>query len=179
MLVTRTRRIAIGLSLCILIACAVLYATYYLIEKTSQKVVAFETQAEEQRQKIEADESLKDFIKDTGDEIETLTKRIVASEGTVEFIETVESLAVGQGLSITFDTVKEDDPPINKEQFKILKLSFATVGSWKSTYHFIELIESLPYKVSIQNVGITKVEGMASSTSQWNGAFTIGVLKYK
>jgi Tfp pilus assembly protein PilO len=179
MLVTRTKKIVVILSIGIIVACVIVIGLYFMIQRTSQKLSKLETDIQNKNAQIKADESLRDLVEESGDDIDTLMKRIIPSNGTVNFIEIIESFARNNGITVAIDTVKEIELNPLSETYESLELIFSTEGSWRSTHHFIELIESLPYKVTINQLGITGTGESASSSARWSGAYNIEVLKYK
>lgn len=179
-----TKKIIITLCILLILSLGAIGVLYILIQRSSYKVSNYEIQQQKINEKIVQDKSLQSFLETSGPDIERLSSRIVPKEGTVEFIELIEKLGRDNNLSIEVESVKINEAPTQKEQVELLTLSLATKGSWNSTYRFLSLLETLPYKVIITSVGMTEQgsEGdpkAKSVQSGWNGAFTFGVIKYK
>ena len=113
---------------------------------------------------------------------------MVPNSGDVQFIENLESVARNSGLSIDIDSLLlENDPKATQTTITVLRIKVKTKGSWSNTYKFISELESLPYKIKINSVLLSKTsEDLASkdgkkitSKSQWSASIDIGVLKYK
>jgi hypothetical protein len=161
--------------------------------------------AEHQRQITEQDateatnRALRELLQNQGNAIDALEGHIVAKEGAVSLIESIETLARKQGLEVKVNEVKERDyrsqPATSTSTYEYLDLSLAATGKWQSQYVFLSLLENLPYKIMLQSVALTSSidvpenSGSASATSTkkiipkatvtWNGIYTLSVLKYK
>lgn len=183
MIGSTTKRICIILAVLILLALGAVYGLYMLIQHSTEKIVAHETEQQKLAAEVEADRSLRVYIATAGGDIDRLSSRIVAKDGTVAFIEMIEGLARGAGLKITVDAVNYTDST-DKEHFENLNLNVATQGSWNATNKFLALLETLPYKVTITQTGLSEETGAAGAipdmySAQWNGAFSFSVIKYK
>ncbi len=185
MIKSSTKKITIILAICVVVTLTALYGFFWMIRSNMTKTVEFQNKIEEQ---LVAEETAKEFkasIEEIGPEIQRLTARIVEAEGYVEFIEMIESQARRLGISIEVVSATEGKHP-NPEQFSILKLMLRTQGSWKETYTFLGMLETLPYKVTLNSFTInsqpdfktTSSTPMASG-SVWTGTYNIDVVRFK
>jgi Tfp pilus assembly protein PilO len=119
-----------------------------------------------------------------------LQTRIVESNGAVTFITAIETAARAAGARVIIDSVdkKAIDPKSPEAvgpDFEDLVLRISVQGSWQQVYSFVAMVESLPYKVTIQTTNVKReifTTGEASSTESvriWKGQMGISVLKRK
>ncbi len=112
-----------------------------------------------------------------------LQSRVISSDGTVSFIDDLELAARSVGLSISMDKVGESDG----DAFVYLNLQMSTDGSWNQNILFLSMLQSLPYRstinaarlykqVSLQQIGSVSKTVLSKT---WTGSFDISVLKMK
>ena len=109
---------------------------------------------------------------------------MVSVDGDVKFIENLESLARENGLSIDIDSLNfEDNTKLLPNNMTIFRVRAKTSGNFFGTYKFLSLVESLPFKVKIQNFTLSTAseEGVLNvkKSNIWQSKFEISVLKYK
>lgn len=185
MIKSTTKKITIILAICMLVAIILLYGFFWMIRSNMTKTVDYQNKIEEQ---LVAEATAKEFkasIEEIGPEIQRLTARIVEAEGYVEFIEMIESEARRLGISIEVVSATEGKHP-SPEQFGVLKLDLRTQGSWKETYTFLGLIETLPYKLTLNSFTInsqpdfrTTSTTPVTSGSVWYGTYSLDVVRFK
>ncbi len=135
------------------------------------------------------DQSLASFLSTASSTAATLLSRIVPANDSVSFISMIEALAkrvpVGlqvQNVSISSAaTISAEAPTAN---FDTLTLSLSAQGSWNQVYTFISMLETLPYKVRLNNIVLSQsvFSGPGSSAGQkpqsfWTGTLSLSVLK--
>jgi Tfp pilus assembly protein PilO len=179
MITSRTKNIAVVLGIStavILIAC---YGLYYLTKKKVESTKTLEAQVQEYTESEDKDRALKALLTESEPNITELQSRIVAADGTVSFIEAVESLARHQNILLKVKSVNVEPYPTQKELFEQLKLEISMEGSWENCYTFASVVENLPYKIRVQNVSFVRQGEAVKGASPWAGAMSIVVLKYK
>lgn len=131
--------------------------------------------------------SIKNLMSDTEREREQIAGFFVQSNGTVDFIETVESLGRIAGIKLETESVGVESLK-NKtaSSTELFRLSLRTEGSWGDTMRLLSLLENMPYKISFESVKLEKISdgsdsdrGKKKASSYWSGAFSFGVLKIK
>jgi hypothetical protein len=140
-------------------------------------------------QELELETSRQEYLVSTQRTVESLTPdidavsgSIVASDGDVSFIESLESVAKGSGLSISIDSLSIDDTAVASDSITALDVRAKMQGSWAGTYGFLAQLESLPWKVQIVRFDFRGDPGDGSvkgAAPVWSTAFEIRVLKYK
>jgi len=120
---------------------------------------------------------------DLNDKIEKTDSFILlpGQEELVKFIEKIEFMGKTAEVLLTINSIEAEakSPDAPAKTYEDLNLKLDVVGSFKQVFHFMSLIENLPYHVSIKQVGLNgnmereeKVE-----KSVWSGDFIFKVSK--
>ena len=128
-------------------------------------------------------------IRSLGDNIDRLNSFLVGStqEEIVQFIETVESLSTTSGANLDISSVKvlALGEETLAENFEFLELKLKTLGSWQNIFHFLNLLESLPYNLVISQANLSILRQVpspdkgAGKQEKWEGDFLLKVAKFK
>lgn len=120
--------------------------------------------------------SLKRTIAGTDQIRGSLDRYLVSADGVVGFIEDIENLGSVSGVSLEISSVGLK-PMEGREDFEWLTLAISMSGSWSETTNALALIESLPYRVLIDDFSI--IRGDAENRSLWSERIVIRVVKDK
>ncbi|MFA5888901.1 MAG: hypothetical protein WCW47_02675 [Candidatus Paceibacterota bacterium] len=121
-------------------------------------------------------------------DINRMDDSIISKKGEVEFIENLESVARGSGLSIEINSlILNNNSNLASSSIDILKIKAKTKGSWSASYTFLTRLELLPFKLRVNKFGLVSIDKevtsteirMAVSSGIWQSEFEIDVLKYK
>ncbi len=86
-----------------------------------------------------------------------IDSRIIAYEEIPEFLASIEKLASSSNVSRNITQVttseKEELSALDKQS---LDVSFSATGSWDNVFHFISLIETLPYKINLRTADLAR-----------------------
>lgn len=124
--------------------------------------------------------SLGKLLEQLESEETALDIRFVDTEGIVPFIESVERMGVDAGIAVEVASVSIDPDTDTNRPHEWLKISLWAQGSWSKLFHFLMLLETVPYAVKLDQVGLTWEESDAvSSGGQWEGTFIIRAAKLK
>lgn len=143
--------------------------------------IKLETQREERLR------SIKNLMNETKNQREKIANFFVQSDGSVEFMETVESLGEITGVKLEIESVGIDSSK-NKtgSSTESFRLSVKAEGLWANVIHLLSMLENMPFKVSFDNVALNKISGESNSvknkersSSYWSGNFGFSVLKIK
>lgn len=127
--------------------------------------------------------SVKSLIKDTAKEREELDSRFVADDNIVNFIEIIEDLGADSGAEVEIISVSVSD--INKEITnksdigEFLNLDFKIEGRFAQVFHFLSMLEKLPFNIDILRANLEKISNETKNADSWNGFFSIAVVKLK
>jgi Tfp pilus assembly protein PilO len=181
---TRMKKLCITLAILVLgglVACGIFWAMI-----RSNVIAAYTADAEKQEalSHREQELALQSLLTDVSSNIQTLSSRVIDSNGTVPFIDMVESLARAAGTNASIDSANIG-PANEGDTFETLSLSISAGGNWRQVYTFLSMIESLPYKISFDNAALSVstsvgTSGKATTTAKiWKASMNISVLKRK
>jgi len=102
---------------------------------------------------IQANYSLyKRMLKDTENERERINNLIINKNSVADFISNLEKIAKKNEIDLTKTVSVEKEKVSAKESF--LKVSLRVKGELAKVYHYMELIENLPYKIRIKKMSL-------------------------
>jgi hypothetical protein len=167
---------------------------FYLFISIRQSDEDVSTKLVQIKRWIDRDErlqSVKNLMSETKDQREKIAKIFVQADGSVDFIETVESLGKAAGVKVEIGSVGIDASR-NKigSSTESFRFSVKTEGGWANVIHLLGLLESMPFKVSFDNVALSKIsiseepslvknKDKPQDASNWSGNFDFSVLKVK
>lgn len=131
--------------------------------------------------------SLKDLLEKTKDQRDKISNIFVRPDGSVEFIEMIESLGKATDVKLEIESVGVDAPK-NKtaSSTEYFRLAVKSEGLWRNVMQLLTLLEEMPFRVSIDNVSLSKTSSESATVkdkkqidSIWNGNFGFSVLKAK
>lgn len=140
---------------------------------------------------LEIQEKLQDYLVSTQKmldslslDIENIGVSIIPKGGDVQFIEYLESMAKSNAIELKMENLSfEPNNFLDKSDFVSLKVKASTAGSWKGTYNFLLLLESLPYRTKISRFSMIASPVYTADGKKkgvvWNSNFEMTVLKYK
>lgn len=112
-----------------------------------------------------------------------LADYILPSNSTVDFIKTIETLALNSGLKSDIKTVINE--PYDKGASigaEYLRVNIDVIGDWKSVQLFIKYLETYPLKIGIKKMSLNKFSDYilrGRTIPQWSGSFEFVVVKMK
>lgn len=175
---SKTIRIVVVLIIAIVILSIVFYGMLHLIRRNVHKASVIEAQISDQLRIRSRDQASEILLENSKPDIDSLESRVISSEGTVSFLQSIEKLAAGVNLSRTVKSVSLEPLP-GSESFEYLRINFETVGSFENNRRFLLLLETMPNKIRVSNITLTRQGGAGTSTAAWGGAFSIFALKHK
>ncbi len=168
---------------------------FYLFLNIKQSDEDISTKFAQIKQGIDRDErlqSVKNLLSETKNQREKMEKIFVQADGSVDFIEMVESLSKIAGVKVEIESVGIDASR-NKigSSTESFRFSVKTEGLWTNVIHLLGLLENIPFKVSFDNVSLDKISEPETANpanpakrkgqiaSYWKGDFGFSVLKIK
>lgn len=115
---------------------------------------------------------LKKSINDTEEARVKIASRFVSEDGIVSFIEKVESLGEISRAHVTIRSVS-----VEGEKNDILKLELSAGGSFSEVFHFLTLVENLPFKVVLEKTSMLKLP-KEKGDNKWEAMLTLDVLSF-
>lgn len=105
------------------------------------------------------------IVLDTQQSRDKLNTYFITEEDTVSFIERIETLAQTAQTNLNIDAVN-----IKEEGLEVM---VTTSGSWDSVFHFISLIEAMPFRISVKNTTLRYTQ-----ESGWTGSLSVLVTSF-
>lgn len=165
----------------------VLYGKIVGQASAASQARAAQQASQESRQQ---DQSLASFLSTSSSTAMALLSSVVPQNGSVSFISMIENIAKQAHAGVRIQDVKISSPSkvapgASTSKFDALVLDLSFQGSWSEIYSFINMLETLPYKVRLNNISLSQSvfsvpsSGSASASTQsfWTGTLTLSVLK--
>ncbi len=134
----------------VVVAIAAYGILFSLIYSVNEEAQTISKQTLEQQQKVDEQRSLQKLADDIRPNSQQLENFIISKDGDISFIEALETLGKGQGLKLSVASVVEEQ----QDKFNNLKFQLVLEGSWSPLVHFLELLELMPYKITIRSVAM-------------------------
>lgn len=113
--------------------------------------------------KLENSNSLKVLMNEIVDEKQKIDSAFLDKESIINFIENLESISGKTGASIKIGNINID----NQEE-KGLSLQFNLTGNFNQLFHYLILLEELPYLINIERMDFKKLV-----PNEWKADFEI------
>ncbi|HEY4476579.1 MAG TPA: hypothetical protein VJB69_01140 [Candidatus Paceibacterota bacterium] len=108
------------------------------------------------------------IITETATSQATINEAFLRGGDLILFIKKLESLA--QTASVELDL---DEPESFVDKVPGLNLTFRATGPFVGLYHFLALLENLPYRIAWQSI-----DWSFSSGTTWSGDFNLTIVSY-
>lgn len=115
---------------------------------------------------------LKKSVNDTEEARAKISAHFVSEDGTVSFIEKVESLGGISHAQVVLRSVS-----IEGEKNDMLKLELSAIGSFSEVFHFLALAENLPFKTLFEKTSMLKLP-KEKGDSKWEAVATLDLLSF-
>ena len=152
---------------------------FYLVSINEKQMLALEKDLLVLRKNETRATSERSVLNSTEKDRALLYKYFIDPNNIVVFIEKLESLA-----SISDSRISLSSVDIDKNKKNLLKLNFSVNGSFEQVFHFLALLESLPFEINIKSFNLTKSEESIPNqigkgdTGGWTGNFSIELLSF-
>ena len=159
-----------------LVSIAIFISYYFLyesIKSDNENTSALLSQISIQSKKQAYLASAKDVIDTIKPKITLIDSSVIPKDGDIGFIESLEGMSHGDRLSVTIDSLDEEDN-LGSNSVVALKVMLRTNGTWDETYKLLARLEALPYKVKISQYSLVN-----AGNDAWQSSFEMRVLKNK
>lgn len=179
MRITKTAQLIILLALVMIAGVAGYYMFFVEIRDSNQAISLRTNELNTNFSKGEELRTLENIARDTKEDRTKLDSFFITEDDIVVFLENIESLEGDTGANISVESISkkqvEESSIIEK-----LDLNITVNGTWRSVYHFLVLLESLPYHVVFSKVQYTgSVSSLEEVEDEWRGSFSFSVTKLK
>ena len=121
--------------------------------------------------------TLRESFRQTENERAALLRYFVNREEIVSFIEDIERAGRHAGVLLRFSFVNIRDTE------GVLAVEFETLGDFSETFYFLQLIEYMPVKISLEKFLLSKEVPRnfekRKEGDEWHAIFTLGVLSFE
>ncbi len=109
-----------------------------------------------------------ELLQNLSEKREELHSHFVSTEALTPFLESIESIAEDAGVLLEVKKVNKESSKNNIDVLKyVVDVVFVVDGGWNEFYHFISLLEMLPYTNTITNATYSMNE--KDGDSAWSG----------
>lgn len=129
----------------------------------------------EERQKLAINEktfqnanSLKALMSEVAEKKQLIDSFFLNRESAINFIENLELIAKQTDVSIKIGNVS-----IKNTEKEILNLQFNLSGDFKQVFHYLVLLENLPYLIDVERINFRK------AGEKWQADFEISLSGFK
>ncbi|MCX6703429.1 MAG: hypothetical protein NTV02_01935 [Candidatus Zambryskibacteria bacterium] len=148
----------------------------------AQMIASYKDEVVGGEQKKQYAEAMLSSFEESRSDINQIKDGFVLRNGEVEFIEYIELLAKEKNLKIEIGNVSIDPAnSLEKSGLEYLLLRFKIEGLWVNVWSFSEILEVVPYSVTINSLSFVREDANPAPgvSAQWKGTYTIKVLKKK
>lgn len=150
------------LSFAALALSALLVFDYLNIRAESREIARLESLSGETEQREAAARALRALQTSAGGEIEAFENLTLSNESLVPFIESIEEMGRALDLDIKIASVEKKDEGEGGTQR--IRMVIQAEGGWRGIFTLLKAVESLPYRVMIENVSQTQSDFAWSET---------------
>lgn len=161
-----------------------LFAT---IKANNQKISSLQNDIAVQEKREMILKSTKKLVFETVSDRRKLDSFFVTKDRVVEFLEQVADLGKESGVKLTITNLGlEDEQGAPSDLYQLLKLNIEARGGWQNLYHFLTMLESVPFAVRFGGVNIDGVFDDSEVTKKsftpakrWKMTIELSVIKLK
>ncbi len=123
--------------------------------------------------------SLKALITDNKKELAALHDRVVAKDGTGAFLDKIEALGRLASVQVSTDALGVGASGEGTDPFlEQIGLGISVTGSYSSIRYFLNLLEAMPYSITMPSVVLER-EGGGTNKGMWRASIKVTALIYK
>lgn len=168
--ITTTHKIGAGAILILVASCTVYIFFYKYINSLRDELISINKELAVTEALARNRQETELLLTSTADERAILKGRFVSTEDPTPFLELIESSARDTGVVLEVKTLTVEEVGEKKDSKvdgKKVALTLAVESGWKELYHFLTLLERLPYSVTISRTALSFEE--RSEGNVWEG----------
>lgn len=181
--IQKTKKILVISFLLALLSISVFVFMFFVINSLNESSLKNSIEIEDGIKKDESLFLIKKDLEDNKVSLEKISSFIVKPDEVVDFIQTIENLALNNGLksevkSVSFSPFSE----MNSSYLELIKVKVTVIGEWRNVLFFIKVLESHPLKIDMTNISLNKFTDYTIGgkvVPQWLGDFEFTVVKLK
>ncbi len=160
--ISTTQKITITIILFMVVALFGYVQLYKYVRSQQEKLVTLEQELHSVDVVSESQQEVRHFLDETASDREEFNKYFVSIEDPTPFLEQIDMIAQTASTAVEVSELDmkyvDDDKLLSKypkELQKEVQLILSVEGEWSEVYHFLVLLEQLPYALSILNVAFS------------------------
>ena len=162
---------------------------FIILSSKNGGVVSLADQIKSVLEERKKQEILDTIIKDNKISIDKVISYFVTGDKVVSFIESIDTISKQSFVSANIDNIQTEDFPSsnsgtsttdNLSKMQKLHITIKVEGSWGDLYKFLALLETIPYKTTIDSVSFNK-NGVSKDTPgfPWSSQFILTAIVIK
>jgi Tfp pilus assembly protein PilO len=175
--ISQTTRWLIILAVLTLAVASGYFLLFAEIRNTNRNISRLAGEADIVAQQSTTLRTLQSIVEITREDRAGINTFFLTEQEIVDFLEVIEGLREDTGASINVRSIGEGETLTNTLT-KELHLNVTAEGSWEAVYHFLALLESLPYRIKLQQVQLSDSSTTTDEPS-WSGVFNFSVTQLK
>ncbi|OHA92438.1 MAG: hypothetical protein A2665_00390 [Candidatus Zambryskibacteria bacterium RIFCSPHIGHO2_01_FULL_46_30] len=139
----------------------------YNIQSKNQKILKLLDLADKVAESRALAQSIRVLQNNAAEDLVIFDSLTLSDDKLVPLIENIEGMSRALGLDTSIVSVSkiEDKKSVEPD---IIRIVMETRGSWVQTFSFLSAIESLPHRVMIEELGLSRVEASpAGNGASW------------
>lgn len=188
---TKTRTLFFFAFLACLAALSCFVFLLWSIKSANEHISTLANEIAQEGKREELLKSTKNSAAETASLRAKLDNFFIAPDGVVSFLEFVDGLGGVSKVGLEITNLGLEDVAGSPVPSELLRLQIVAGGSWEGIYHFLSLLESIPYKMRLEDAALQKqpkeklipvldAEGKPKPPPPpWVGSFRVSVLKLK
>jgi hypothetical protein len=173
-----TKKTKIFVASSILGFCIVLVGLFFILKYIYTQGEEVLHQAEEVANYAAREQSYRDLsqlVEETKGDRDTLLGHILTEDNTIEFLSTIEQIALEQGIELTTNTLKVIQ---GEGLFDTLAISFEVEGAKPRVYAVLQILETLPQHALVSKISLQTPVDAQAETVRGTIELTASLLQY-
>ena len=154
---------------------AVLVSMLQYIEAKGGELVQHSKEIADYKAREQAYNELEQLIVSTKDDRDELATYILTENVTIDFLATIEEIAIEQGIELTTNSLHVEE---QEGLFDTLVISFSVDGPQARVYSMLQILETLPYHAFVSGVSFTNDQEAVGTVVQGTIELAVSLLDY-
>ena len=169
MIFKNSKFLLVVFSLTASVSLAVLVFAAYDIRRTNEETSGILNTSDQIAEERILLQSIRVIQNESREELMFLEGFVVSDDTLVPLLDSIES--IGQELGLESEILSVEDASLaptsrarsrENQEAKLLRIVVEAKGSWSGVFNFTKALENLPYKVTVEEVNLSKDEGWSS-----------------
>lgn len=126
--------------------------------------------------------SINQTVNESKEERDRLNLYFITKDTIQNFIRELESIAERLGVIFNLENIEVKKDAKQSTKGSYLRLSLTAEGSFVNVFHFLRVMESLPYQIRFNTISISRIESEdvndVRGRSFWQNKMTVDLMSY-